>query len=398
MVDVIIDLINLIFLFVGLFFTILFILLFSTNEKRIFKKPKMKNFPSISIVIPAHNEEKTIARTIKQVKKMIYPRKKEIIVVDNGSKDKTYEAAKKIRGIKIFKKKWTGKAKALNFGLKQAKGEVFVCVDSDSYPDKNALMNSVPFFEKNVGAVTTTVLVKDNKTLFEKMQQIEYILVSWSRKIFEYLESIYVTPGPMSLYKRKALIKVGGFDEKNMTEDIEIAWNLLRHKYKIKMALDAKVKTFVPSGIRGWWHQRIRWNIGGIQTFLKYNKMIFENGSVGMLLIPLFSVSYFLATLGFIFIFYTVLSSVQYLGGAYSFGFNVIGPIYIVPNLFWFFGLVSVLFALMFLRINLKTMRKVEEMPRKFLNFIFYLFVYMLIFPFNLLHSLIKYFNKSYKW
>ena len=398
--DVFLEVTNLIFIFVGLYFAILFLFLFFGHEKKIFKKPRIKKFPSVSIIIPAYNEEKTIAKTVEAVKKMIYPRKKEIIVIDDGCKDKTYEIAKKIRGIKVLRKKRGGKASALNWGLKKAKGEIFVCIDSDSYPDKNALMNSIPLFEKNIASVTTTVIVRNTQTLIEKLQQLEYIFIAWSRKVLEYLNSIYVTPGPMSLYKRKVLLEIGGFDEKNMTEDIEIAWRLMSHKYKIKMALDAKVSTYVPSNIKKWWHQRIRWNVGGMQTFFKYYHLFLskEIKNLGMFLIPLFSLSYGLSILGLIFLFYLTFNLSRYLIGVYSFGFSLIGPIYFIPNLFWFFGFISIVFSLIYLRTNIKTMNNVTDFPKSILHFIFYLFVYTLIFPFNLLHSSIKFLKKSYEW
>ena len=127
--DLIIDVINTVFAFIGIYFTILFLDLFFTYKKRHFHLPEIKRIPSVSIIIPAYNEEETIGDTVKAVKNMIYPKKKEIIIVDDGSKDRTYEIAKKIKGIKVLTKKNGGKATALNFGLKHVKGEIVVCVD-----------------------------------------------------------------------------------------------------------------------------------------------------------------------------------------------------------------------------------------------------------------------------
>jgi cellulose synthase/poly-beta-1,6-N-acetylglucosamine synthase-like glycosyltransferase len=398
--DPFIDILNLIFLFVGLYFTILFIFLFSENKKRMFRRPDMKKFPSVTVLIPAYNEEKTIGKTIEKVKKMIYPKKKEIIVIDDGSKDRTARIVEKIRGVKLIKKRQGGKASALNVGLKKAKGEILVCIDSDSYPDRNALMRSIPFFQDSVAAVTTTVLVKNKKSIIEKMQELEYIFIAWSRKIFEYLNSIYVTPGPMSLYRRDVLLKVGGFDSKNMTEDIEIAWRLMSSKYKIQMALDSKVTTNVPNTLVEWWHQRIRWNVGGLQTFFKYFHLFLDRGiqNIGLFLLPLFSLAYFVCALGLLFVFYVTFNAFRYLVGVYTFGFSLIGPIYFIPSMFWFFGVLSIVFTFLFIRINFRTMDQVIDVPKKALSFFVYLFIYTLIVPFNLLHSVIKFLNKSYKW
>ncbi len=400
--DILLDTVNLIFAFVGIYFTFLFILLFISNKKKLLRRPKINSFPTVSIIIPAHNEEETIEGTIESVKKLEYPKKKEIIVVDDGSTDKTFEIANKFRDIKIFRKKRGGKASALNFGLKRAKGEIVACVDSDSYPEKDALLKTVPFFEKNVAAVTTSVIVKNAKGILERLQELEYIMVAWSRKLFEYLDAIYVTPGPMSLYKRDILQKLGGFDEENLTEDIEIAWRLMKHKYKIKMALDAKVYTHVPKTIKSWWHQRTRWNVGGLQTTAKYFNLFLkkEFGNIGTFLLPLFSLSYALSIVGIFLIFYIGFVWVRYLIGAYIFGFNPIGLFlfYFAPDVFVVLAITSLLLTAFYIKMNFRSMKKVIEFPKRFRDILIYVFIYIGIFIFNLLHSSIKFIRKKYEW
>ncbi len=333
---------------------------------------------------------------------MVYPRKKEIIIVDDGSTDKTYEIAKKIKGIKVFRKKNGGKANALNFGLKHARGEIVVCVDADSYPEKNALLKTIPFFEKNVAAVATSVLIKNPKNILEKLQEMEYIMIAWSRKILEYLDAIYVTPGPMSFYKRKVLLKIGGFDEKNLTEDIEIAWRLMKHKYKIKMALDAKVRTRPQKNLKKWWHQRLRWNIGGLQTFLKYFNLFLnkEFKNIGMFLLPMSSISYVLTFVGLIFLIYIFFNWIQYVIGSYIFGFNLLESISftLIPDMFLFLFLFSVLLTVVFVKMNFGTMKKITIFPKKLSNLLIYVFIYVAIFPINLLHSIFKFLTGNYEW
>jgi biofilm PGA synthesis N-glycosyltransferase PgaC len=400
--DVLIDVVNSIFILVGTYFTVLFLLLFFAHEKKLFQRPKIKKFPSVSIIIPAFNEEKVIEKTIKRVKELVYPRKKEIIVVDDGSTDKTYEIAKKIKGIKVFRKKNGGKANALNFGLKHTKGEIVACVDADSYPEKNALLKAIPFFEKNVASVTTSVFIKNPKSILEKLQEMEYIMIAWSRKILEYLDAIYVTPGPMSLYKRKVLLKIGGFDERNLTEDIEIAWRLMKHKYKIKMALDTKVYTGAPKNLKKWWHQRLRWNIGGLQTFLKYFNLYLnkEFRNIGMFLLPMSSISYLLTFVGLVFFIYIFSNWAQYLIGAYVFGFNPLASVSftLLPDMFLFLFVFSVLLTIVFVKINLGTMNKITVFPKKLSNLLIYVFIYVAIFPINLLHSIFKFLTGNYEW
>ena len=103
MLNVIIE--NFIFYFLiyfSLFVSVFFLL--SLFEKRKIKS-KIKRFPKVSILIPAHNEEKNIGRTIKSLLNLNYPKNKiEIIVVDDGSTDNTYKIAKKFRKVKVYKK------------------------------------------------------------------------------------------------------------------------------------------------------------------------------------------------------------------------------------------------------------------------------------------------------
>jgi len=400
--DMVIDVINSIFILAGTYFTVLFLLLFFAHEKKLFHRPKTKKFPSVSVIIPAFNEEKVIEKTIKRVKELVYPGKKEIIMVDDGSTDKTYKIAKRIKGIKIFRKKHGGKANTLNFGLKRAKGEIVACIDSDSYPEKNALLKAIPLFEKNVAAVTTSVFIKNPKSILEKLQEMEYIMIAWSRKILEYLDAIYVTPGPMSLYKRKILLKIGGFDEKNLTEDIEIAWRIMKHKYKIKMALDTKVHTKAPKNLKKWWHQRLRWNIGGLQTFLKYFHLFLnkEFRNIGMFLLPMSSVSYILTFVGLVFFIYIFSNWAQYLIGAYIFGFNPLAAVSftLLPDMFLFLFLFSVLLTVAFIKMNFRTMKKITIFPKKLSNLLIYVFIYVAIFPINLLHSIFKFLTGNYEW
>jgi cellulose synthase/poly-beta-1,6-N-acetylglucosamine synthase-like glycosyltransferase len=396
-----IDIVNLIFAFIGIYFMVLYLLLFSMHKRNLLKRPKMKKYPFVSIIIPAYNEEDNIKKTVENVKKLKYPGKKEIIVVDDGSTDRTYEIVKKIKGVKVLRKKNGGKASALNYGLRYCKGKIVVCIDSDSYPEKNALIKTIPFFvDESVAAVTTSVVVKNAKSLIQKLQQIEYIMIAWSRKLLEFLNAIYVTPGPMSLYRKDVLLKVGGFDEKNLTEDIEIAWRLMKHKYKIKMALDTIVYTNVPSTLKKWWRQRLRWNIGGLQTTAKYFYLFLnkEFSNIGMFVLPVFSISYILSLIGLVVIFYIIFNWARYILASITWGFSLIGPITLLPDLFWVLAVFSFLILFIYLETNLRTMKKFVRTKRRLSDFFIYLTVYISIFPFNLLHSFIKFVTKNYEW
>lgn len=233
-------------------------------------------------------------------------------------------------------------------------------------------------------------------------------MIVWSRKLLESLDSIYVTPGALSLYRKQAIVKLGGFDEKNMTEDIEIAWRLLMNGFKIKMAPDAVSLTKVPESLKKWWHQRIRWNIGGIQTMLKYKHCFFKGQfkSLGNFVLPFFSISYVLSLLGLSLLMFVLGKSV-YTSSAFSTTASSIGvnplnhlEIYYLPDIFTYFGLVIFTFSLVWVKIslNITKERPSSSMFKNLLDLLLYLTLYITIFPINLIQSMWKYVRNDQKW
>jgi len=396
----------------SLYMTFLFMFIYFDNRRRFGALPAATGkLPSVSIIVPAYNEEGNVADTIKALQKLDYPRRlKEIIVVDDGSTDNTYKVAKKFSGIKVLRQKNAGKGAALNMGVRKAKGDIVACVDSDSAPMPDALMKAVPFFEDSgVAGVTGSILVKNSSRLLGKLQWLEYVMIAWSRKLLEFIESIYVTPGPFSLYRKDALKKVGGFDERAMTEDIEIAWRLLERGYRIRMAKEARVLTKVPSNLGKWWSQRLRWNIGGIQTAVKYKYTLFSGkyGPLGRIVAPFFVVSYVISMVGLGLFSYLVFDwayqNLFFTARAYSIGVDPFShySLFIVPDMFTFFGLL--VFVTSVVWVNLGLYKIGEERPpgsklRDFVELLLYLSLYITVFPLNLAYSMLKFIGGKYRW
>ena len=89
-----------------------------------------------------------------------------------------------------------------------------------------------------MGAVTSFVGVRNKENnFFAKIQSIEYLIMGWTRKLFDFIDSVWCTNGPLSLYRKSYILKVGGFDLNTVTEDIDITWNMLNHNYKTSMCL-----------------------------------------------------------------------------------------------------------------------------------------------------------------
>ncbi len=283
--------------FVSLFVSLVWFSTFYLNRAEIPSAKKAGRLPRVTIAVPAYNEKDTIARMLKSLISLDYPKDKlEILVVEDGSKDGTYDVASRFikksgaKNIILLSQKNSGKASALNHALGKASGELFACVDADSTVSRDSLKKIVPHFaDRKVGAVVSTIRVRQEKNFLQKLQRFEYIISSFFRRLFTSMEALYVTTGVLSVYRRKVVIDVGGFDENNITEDLEMGLRLNYNKYRVLVELGSRTYTEVPATIKAFWRQRIRWLRGHVYNMLKYRKMLFnsEYGFIGMFQLPL---------------------------------------------------------------------------------------------------------------
>lgn len=399
--------IYLIILFTLNYFTIFHLILWFEVKNKLKRKPlDDKELPYVSILVPTFNEERFIAKSLEKLLSIDYPKGKyEVLVIDDGSTDRTYEIAKKYesKNVRIFKKKNTGKASSMNFGIKRTRYEYVAVMDADSFLQRNALRQCMAYFdEEDVAAVTSHILVKKRVTLWEKLQHAEYMIVSIMRKAQEHLNLISVTPGPLSVYNKKILIKVGGFDEKNLVEDVEIDWRLLKNGYKVKMAFDAIVHSLYPDNFKWWWKQRTRWTIGGIQTFSKYFKYIFDkkSHSLGRFIVPVSLLVYALSFLGIaVFMYLTVTRAFNfllYIITSISFGANPFTHFefgYNIDTLF-VYGVMMFLFSLYIIRLSINIHRERPGIP----ILAVFITLYPVLLTINLLTSLYKFLRNERSW
>ncbi len=286
--------------FILLYITVVLLFLLVEADENKTRRKKLRTFPKVSVVVPAYNEEKTIGETLCSLLRMDYPRNKlEIMVVNDGSTDRTEEIVKSFRkyGIKLLNQKNMGKGACLNRGLKLAKGEYIACLDADSFVERDTLKNMIPYFYSDkVGAVTPVMKIKNPKTLLQKIQWFEYILYIYLKKILEQINSIHVTPGPFTIYRKSAIKGIGGFDEASIVEDQEIAYRLQKYQYRIVQSESGDVFTMAPRNIRRLYKQRSRWFRGTLITLYKYKNMMFNRkyGDFGMYQLPSLMFSIFL--------------------------------------------------------------------------------------------------------
>ncbi|MBU4405983.1 MAG: glycosyltransferase family 2 protein, partial [Candidatus Altiarchaeota archaeon] len=182
--------------------------------------------PDISIIMPAHNEEGIIESTINSVLEAEYSGKREIIVVNDGSSDRTAEIvrglAEKDERIRLYETNHVGKAKAINRGVENATNEIVVVLDADSMLDSEALVKIVkPFSDKRVGGVSGIIRAIQTNNPLTWFQDLEYIVTSGWRYTCNRLDSTYIFPG-FAAFRKGALLETGGFSSDTLSEDFEI--------------------------------------------------------------------------------------------------------------------------------------------------------------------------------
>ena len=279
--------------FLALYVTIFYILIYIKNRKSLTDIPEITGWePKISVVIPAYNEERNLSRCLDSLLASDYPKEKlELLVIDDGSKDRTLEIANSYKDncVKAFHKKNSGKANSLNYGIEKATGELIATLDADSYIMPDTIRKMLPHFNEDaVVAVTAAVKTEPPKNFIQELQKVEYIYTLFSRRLLCFIDAVHVTPGPFSMFRKWVFDEVGGFDPNNILEDQEIAMRIQSYNYKIRSSLDASVYTEVPDSFMGLLNQRTRWHRGGLHNAAKYTKLIGPNyGDLGMIVMPL---------------------------------------------------------------------------------------------------------------
>lgn len=252
--------------------------------------------PAVAMIVPCHNEETTIGKTVDSLLALDYPAEKlSLVLVNDGSTDRTREVMSAYEGnprITVIHQAQGGKHAALNTGIAAASNaDIVGCLDADSFADPAALREMIPCFERSeVAAATAAMSVANPRTLVEKMQNAEYILGIALRHILASINGLYVTPGPFSLYRRSVIEEQGGFRHGYQTEDMEMALRLQKAGYVIENAPRARVYTTAPASVPALIRQRTRWTSGFLRnTLYEYRSLIGNprHPALGFLVLPM---------------------------------------------------------------------------------------------------------------
>jgi cellulose synthase/poly-beta-1,6-N-acetylglucosamine synthase-like glycosyltransferase len=289
--------------FLSVYVQVFFLVTFFENRKKIVTRRgevKLAFYPSVTIVVPAFNEEGSVRRTIESIFNLNYPKDKiKIFLINDGSTDKTGEIMREFEGhlnLKIFEKENGGKYTALNLGLLHMDTEFFGGLDADSFADPEALVRIMSYFEKNkeVMAVAPSIAVHATKNPVQGAQKAEYHMGIFNKKMLHFLGAINVTPGPLTIFRKKVFDDLGVYRHGHNTEDMEIAYRMQKGGYKIEHCNDAYVYTNTPSSLRKLFRQRLRWVYGFINNTIDYRGVLFRKkyGNFALFTLPTGLVSF----------------------------------------------------------------------------------------------------------
>ncbi len=249
--------------------------------------------PSVTVLIPAHNEESVIVQTVQSVLLSDYANM-HVIVVDDGSADSTLELLHANFGnnsyVQIIHQTNKGKAAALNNALSQARTEIVVTIDADTEVEPDAIRNLLRHFsDPKVGAVAGNVKVGNRSSWLTRWQALEYITSqNMEKRAFDLLNCITVVPGALGAWRREAIEAAGGITADTVAEDADLTIAIRRLGWRVTYDEYAIAWTEAPETPGVLIRQRFRWTFGTLQSFWKHSGTLFrpKYGTLGWVALP----------------------------------------------------------------------------------------------------------------
>ncbi|MCW4045750.1 MAG: glycosyltransferase family 2 protein [Candidatus Bathyarchaeota archaeon] len=255
-----------------------------------------RSYPMVSFVVPAYNEEQNITHCLNSLFNCAVKFRGaiEVVVVDDGSTDNTYEAAwntikskpEELGHIRTRVVRHTsnlGKAEALRSGVNKAMGEYVAIVDADTCWESHGLTELVDYMNSTMtlaasGYIHPSDGVKEHK-LFVILQQLEYSQGLGILRRAEALgNAVTVVPGPMGLYRSEVLRQLLNEKQvKSVTEDLEFTLEMQKKNMKIGYDDAARSTTLAPTTLKWFWRQRLRWSIGWLHNQLAIHRDLLWN-------------------------------------------------------------------------------------------------------------------------
>jgi cellulose synthase/poly-beta-1,6-N-acetylglucosamine synthase-like glycosyltransferase len=238
--------------------------------------------PTVSILIPAHNEEKVIGALLQKIAETNYPKTKlEVIAIDDASSDDTGkiadEYAKRYRYIKVLHRTpaegGKGKPAALNAALKDLHNEIVLCFDADYTPHPDLVrILALEFADPTVGAVQgRPVVLNEPQNVVTRLITLERIGgYKIDQQARELLGLVPQFGGTVGGFRRSIISALGGFDESMLTEDTDLTFQLVLAGYRVRYVEAAECYEEAVASWAAYWRQRTRWAKGHMQVCFKH--------------------------------------------------------------------------------------------------------------------------------
>ncbi len=247
------------------------------------------NLPLVTLVVPAFNEGLVIQPAVRSLLALDYPNY-EIIVIDDGSTDDTYEKAMVVAResrdvpVRVVTKRNGGKAQALNTGMSLARGEFIVNMDGDTKLSGNALRVCIRHFENpRIGAVAGNVKVLNRENIWSRIQALEYVEgLAMARKAQSFMRTVNIIPGPLGMFRKSVLQQVGGYDHDTFAEDCDLTLKLLMRGWHIAYEPHAIAWVETPTRLLDLLKQRYRWTRGILQATSKHSHALWQPRKAGV--------------------------------------------------------------------------------------------------------------------
>lgn len=256
----------------------------SSKRKKKLSFSGKKRLPTMSIIVPVKDEEKVVERLLKAISKADYPQdKKEIVIVEDGSIDRTGEICRKFADehpcqVKLVRRSVSdGKPSALKEAFKHVSGEIVAVFDADNIPESDFLLRAAKYFEdSSVAAVQGRLCVvnEDENVLTKFVSQEEALRCEAYMRGKDVLGLFVPLTGSCYFVRKGVLDSVGGWDGKALSEDMELAARLTKNGYKIRYASDVRSWQEYPATVSGFFKQRTRWFRGTMQISFRYASLL----------------------------------------------------------------------------------------------------------------------------
>ena len=308
----------------------------------------------VSVIVPAYNEEVGIAATVRSLVASSHP-DVEIIVVDDGSTDRTAEVVDALGEptVRLVRRANGGKPAALNTGIALARHDVIVMIDGDTVFEPDTITELIrPLADPTIGAVSGNTKVGNRRGLLGRWQHIEYVIgFNLDRRMYDVLRCIPTIPGAIGAFRRDVLDAVGGVSDDTLAEDTDLTMAINRAGWRVVYEERARAWTEAPATLRQLWRQRYRWCYGTMQAMWKHRRAVRERSPLGRFGLPyllFFQVALpmlapavdLLAVYGLLFLnpvpilaYWVVFNGVQVVLGVYAFRLDgePLSPLWSVP-------------------------------------------------------------------